>query len=492
MADLNTNLIEDELNRRSEEYQDIYFAGESPDISDIRDGVLRVVDFVLGEKRDDREDLLKQALAPVTKEKKKESKFFKGLKERAKKWAASWFKDPEDDEETPPPAPEPLPERDEDEFKEVLETVQDILPTVHALDGNFELEDGELNAKLRAVIKENQLNSPDAAFIYRDVSNFGMKDDYIFAVAELKKKQGGREEQEETEEEAPTEEIKEGEEPANKVKPKKTERREKEKFSVFQLRVLANARKFARERYALLNHDTPKFIPMFPEDFERAHIGAYLDHIEPHDMELREAALRHALKSADDEKNELLTLAEVLDASKFKFLKKDEVRDVLRADATYKELSDLIRKGLIPLNSLPGFIGGLRKVVLDGDVQENFVPLILKLHKLYGLYSGLSDVESLSREELNDAPHAFLDLIAKRAGKAREAVSDDVEKEKKGDDKKKKEEKKGDKKKKDIYEKSAEVMQKLRNNPAVFELVQTSAAVFFDIFWSRLFGKRRR
>ena len=452
MADLNENIIDSELGKHTERMLDMYFEeGKHGDIDAIRDSVVRVVDFVLGEKRDDGkgilEDTLISSVRPVAERKKKKEGFFEKITGFAKK-AANFFSK----EESPPEEPEtPLPKYDDNELEEVAQTVQDILPAQYVIDFSHYHEKFKVledkPAGLEDVVKENDFRGPEAAFVFRDILDFKMKEDYDFAIRELK--------------------IKKGESP--------------EKYTVFQIRLLANARCFARKRYELLNHSTPpEYIPISPDDFKRAYIGCYLDHIEPHDLELRQAALKHALKRASQEEDQGgASLADILDMPKmkkeFEFLKNDDLRNVLRSDATHEELSEIIRKGLLPRNKLPKFIAVMRSIILDRNLKlskrDNFIPLILKLNKLHVLYSGLEDLRSMpSREELNDAPHKFLDLIAGKADK----VIDDIEPHKEFTEEEK------STRKKHWKELAAEKIGSLRENPATMELIKTFGYVFYD------------
>ncbi|EKD64000.1 MAG: hypothetical protein ACD_51C00102G0001, partial [uncultured bacterium] len=195
---------------------------------------------------------------------------------------------------------------------------------------------------------------------------------------------------------------------------------------IFELRLLANAHKIARERYTRLGRPAPAndvAIPISPDDFREAYVKTYLDHFDFENEDIRRAALQHAMKQLEKQADEEeVTLKEILKISD----KKDWAK-IITPRSTSDEISKAISDGDIKLDDIPEVISLLRTALLSGRFnkrnisgKENLGPLILKLNRLYRLYRGLGELErNIDDVSLGSVKDTFIKTISTEANEAR-------------------------------------------------------------------------
>ncbi len=292
--------------------------------------------------------------------------------------------------------------------------------------------------------------------------------------------------------------------------------------TIFQIRVLAMARRFARERYALSGTRPQGYDQVIhPDDFKRAYVQAYLDGFGFESEDLRKATLDHAIRRIEgDNAKDSVDLDWILKKSPLP----RRVRKALQPDMSDEDLSRAIADGKILVDEIPRIIVLLRAALRSGraygrdiTLDENFGPLMLKLHKMHRLYAALNEIEGMDEVALRSSSEIFLRLVEREADQAREvlrdaarnivgeppvaededyeAVSDSGSSEDASSDGAEGDEQESTEGKKDFSTKLAERIEKLRENPAVVQLMHFGGGFIVDLITDRIrnvFSRQRR
>ncbi len=277
--------------------------------------------------------------------------------------------------------------------------------------------------------------------------------------------------------------------------------------TIFQLRVLAKARRFARERYQLLGDRPDGFDEVIsPDDFRKAYVAAYMDRFGFENEDLRRATLVHAMRQLNDEENKKSIDFETI-------LKKSGIskkaRKALNLDMTNQEISTAISDGKVTLDEAVEIVSTLRTALRNGRIygrdltlKENFGPFMLRLHNMHRLYTGLDELEGLDEVALHSETDKFIKVIETKAQSSRDKLEralrgvvgqppiDEDEDYAEGEGTEE-EGSTADKADRPWAEKAAERFSKLNDNPLFREAFQAVSGSVLDWAFDRILRRRR-
>jgi len=427
-------IVDEDSERRVSEAVDSHYNANpaNPELWSVRDSVRDAVSYILNDSPTNTDDIIGQYLESGRPEREKPG-FFKKVFGKVKGLFSS-----------PKPKVEigkfEMPKRTEQDFRAVADTLNDLVPARHLI--RTTVYNGSLRGEMDTLLGNEAFSKPEIVFVYKDLQDPQTEQDYKYAIDLLKAAPAATPAAPAAPAATPAAPAAPAATPAAPAAPAATPAAPAATpaapaatpaapaATIFELRLLANAHKIARERYMRLGISAPApgvDIPISPDDFREAYVKTYLDHFDFENEDVRRAALQHAIKQLGKEtdKGEEITLAEIL-----KKIDKKDWNKVITARSTSDEISKAISDGDIQLDEIPEVISHLRSALLSGRFdrrnisrKENLGPLILKLNRLYRLYQGLGRLEKdVEQASLGSVESTFMKMVADEAEESREIL----------------------------------------------------------------------